>query len=67
MIYMAITKAPARSNKIKMSIILPVYNEEDNIRLQYEEIISAVNPLKLRYEIIFVDDGSADSSVKILR
>ena len=63
---MAITKAPARSNKIKMSIILPVYNEEDNIRLQYEEIISAVNPLKLRYEIIFVDDGSADSSVKIL-
>lgn len=67
MIYMAITKAPARSNKIKMSIILPVYNEEDNIRLQYEEIINAVNPLKLRYEIIFVDDGSADSSVEILR
>ncbi len=50
-----------------LSIILPVFNEEENIRLQYQEITSAVDPLKLKYEILFVDDGSSDRSFEILR
>ena len=52
--------------KNKLSIILPVYNEENNISLQYENIINSVDPLKIKYEIIFVDDGSADNSYKII-
>lgn len=49
-----------------LSIILPLYNEEENIRLQYEEITSAVDALGVKYEILFVDDGSTDRSFEIL-
>ena len=50
-----------------LSVVLPVYNEEGNIRLQYEEIIKALKPLGVTYEVIFIDDGSKDSSPDILR
>lgn len=50
-----------------LSVVLPVYNEEGNIRLQYEEIIKALKPLNVTYEVIFIDDGSTDSSPDILR
>ncbi len=56
-----------KSPKPYLSVVLPVYNEEDNIRLQYEEIIKALEPLNISYEVIFIDDGSADSSPGILR
>ncbi len=49
-----------------LSILLPLYNEEENIRLQYEEIVKAVDALKITYEILFVDDGSTDRSFEIL-
>jgi glycosyltransferase involved in cell wall biosynthesis len=49
-----------------LSVVLPVYNEEDNINLQYEKIISAVIPLKKSFEIVFVDDGSKDRSYELL-
>jgi glycosyltransferase involved in cell wall biosynthesis len=45
-----------------LSVVLPVYNEEDNIRLVHEELKSVLDKLPLRYEIIYVDDGSRDSS-----
>jgi len=50
-----------------ISVVLPVYNEEDNIRPQYEVIIKALDPLNVSYEVIFIDDGSIDSSPDILR
>jgi len=50
-----------------LSLILPVYNEEENIYLQYEAIVNALKPLKRSYEIIFIDDGSTDSSPDLLR
>ncbi len=64
---------PARPAKKKsppgtrLSVVLPVYNEEENIRFQYEEIVKSLKPLALSYEIIFVDDGSVDASPDILR
>ncbi len=50
-----------------LSVVLPVYNEQDNIRLQYEQISKALKPLGVTYEVIFIDDGSSDSSPDILR
>lgn len=47
---------------LDLSLIVPLYNEEDNCRLLYRAIVQAVDPLGLRYEIIFVDDGSIDDS-----
>jgi len=49
-----------------LSIVLPVYNEEENINLQYNRIVESVTPLKKSFEIVFVDDGSIDRSFEYL-
>ena len=49
-----------------ISIIIPVYNEEGNIRILYDEIRKAVDPLNKPYEIIFIDDGSSDKTFEYL-
>ncbi len=43
-----------------LSIIVPLYNEEENVVPLYEAIVRAVEPLEVSYEILFVDDGSVD-------
>jgi len=53
-------------NNIELSIVLPVYNEENNIDLLFTRIISSVEQLKCNYEIIFVNDGSVDNSLEII-
>jgi polyisoprenyl-phosphate glycosyltransferase len=54
-----------------LSIVLPAYNEELNINIIYDKIITTLNINKIStYEIIFVDDGSTDctlSKIKALR
>jgi len=45
-----------------LSIIIPIYNEEKNIALLYEKIVSVCNRNQYKYEVIFIDDGSTDSS-----
>jgi len=45
-----------------LSIIAPLYNEEESVALLYQRITEAVQALGLEYEIIFVDDGSKDTT-----
>jgi glycosyltransferase involved in cell wall biosynthesis len=45
-----------------LSVVLPVYNEEDNIFLVHEELKTVLDEIGLHYEIIYVDDGSRDAS-----
>lgn len=52
---------------MKVSVVIPIYNEEENIRILYQKLISSLNKLGLSYEIIFVDDGSKDKSLEILK
>ena len=47
----------------KVSIVIPVYNEEKNIPLVNQEIAGVFSSLPYDYEIIFVNDGSADNSL----
>ena len=49
-----------------LSVIVPVYNEEENLNLFYEGVVSVMDREKYRYEIIFVNDGSTDRSAEIL-
>ena len=49
-----------------LSIVVPVYNEEDNIRHFYEAVCKALQALSYDWELIFVDDGSSDASWSIL-
>lgn len=50
-----------------LSLVIPVYNEEKNVRPLYEEITAACQSLGLTYEIIFVDDGSVDCSAQTIK
>ena len=50
-----------------LSIVVPLYNEEGNVRLLFEEIRSVCRKNRLTHEIIFVDDGSADDTVKLAK
>ena len=53
-------------NKPAISIVIPVFNEQDNVRLLYQQIRNACESLVQSYEIIFVDDGSRDRTFDIL-
>jgi polyisoprenyl-phosphate glycosyltransferase len=50
-----------------LSVVIPVFNEQENLPSLYSRLAGALEPTGLRYEIIFVDDGSRDSSLSLLR
>jgi dolichol-phosphate mannosyltransferase len=52
---------------IEISVVVPVYNEEENLPILIPQIAEVLNPLGKTYEMIFVDDGSIDGSRKILK
>ena len=45
-----------------ISLVIPSYNEQDNIVRTYETIQGILNQAKIDFEIIFVDDGSVDNT-----
>lgn len=50
-----------------ISIVVPVYNEEDNLPRLVEEIVAALARTGKEWEALFVDDGSTDASLDVLR
>ncbi len=52
--------------KNTLSILIPVFNEEENISLLYDRLITALKKTDRAYEIIFIDDGSSDGSLEAL-
>ncbi len=50
-----------------LSLVIPVYNEEQNLDLLFEAICTTLAPLRRSWEVIFVDDGSTDKSLDTLR
>ena len=52
---------------LSFSVVVPVYNEVENILLMYEQLNDSLPQLGREYEIVFVDDGSRDGSLKLLR
>jgi glycosyltransferase involved in cell wall biosynthesis len=53
--------------EIQLSVIIPVFNEEENIESLCREIREALEGLGLEYEILAIDDGSIDDSFTILK
>ncbi len=49
-------------NKLLLSVVLPSYNEEQNIPLMYAELIKYMDKKRFDYELIFINDGSKDST-----
>lgn len=52
--------------RLLISIVVPFYNEEENVLPLYEEISESIGPLNEDFEIIFVDDGSTDSTYRTM-
>lgn len=55
------------SNAEKFSVVLPVYNEQDNLRTLFAEIRGAADSTGRPWEAVFVDDCSTDGSLDIIR
>ncbi len=58
---------PRDSSKIDLSIVIPLYNEEESIPYLYEEIKAVIDSQNYNVEVIIVDDGSSDNSFEKLR
>jgi undecaprenyl-phosphate 4-deoxy-4-formamido-L-arabinose transferase len=51
----------------QVSVVIPVYNEQEGLAVLYARLYPALDALKRSYEIVFIDDGSTDRSVALLR
>ncbi len=54
------------ADECDLSLVIPVFNEVDNIAPLFQEIVAALAARPLHYELIFVDDGSSDGSFEAL-
>jgi glycosyltransferase involved in cell wall biosynthesis len=52
---------------LPLSVVIPVYNERDNLDVLLAEIRAALDPLGREYEVLFVNDGSTDGSETLLK
>jgi glycosyltransferase involved in cell wall biosynthesis len=57
----------SKKTRVELSLIIPVFNEEKNLPILYQEIVSACTSFGKSFEIIFVDDGSIDNSSRVLK
>lgn len=53
--------------QIDVSVIVPLYNEEENINELYQELHSALHGKDFSYEIVFINDGSSDKTEELIR
>jgi glycosyltransferase involved in cell wall biosynthesis len=57
------SKSASTGARPHLSVIAPLYNEEDNVRPLYEAVTNALDPTGLDYELVLVDDGSKDTTL----
>ncbi len=57
---------PESNAPLDLSILIPVFNESENVDLLHQELDATLRHLKFSYEIIFVDDGSTDGTAQRL-
>ena len=50
----------------KIAIVIPAYNEEDNVEIAYKRLKEVLDSTNYDYELIFVDDGSKDNTLSKL-
>ncbi len=51
---------------VEISIVIPLYNEEENVQLLFDELKAVMEKLGKTYEILMVDDGSKDKTLEVL-
>jgi undecaprenyl-phosphate 4-deoxy-4-formamido-L-arabinose transferase len=63
----AMSDQHSASSDVDVSLVVPVYNEEEGLHALFERLYPALDALGRPYEIVFVDDGSRDRSPALLR
>lgn len=63
---MTATAEPAPADKRLVTLVLPVFDEKGNLRELHTRITDAMRGLSVDYELLFIDDGSADGSMQVL-
>ena len=61
------TISVTRETPVFISVVVPVYNEEESLEAFYEAVSDQLNRLDLSWEMVFVNDGSKDRSLEILQ
>lgn len=56
-----------QSNRLDVSVVIPLYDEEESLKELHQQLRSTLQRMNVRYELIFVDDGSTDRSFQVLR
>jgi glycosyltransferase involved in cell wall biosynthesis len=52
---------------LDLSVVVPIFNEEENVSALHREVVAALDACEIEYELILVDDGSTDDSLRLLR
>jgi glycosyltransferase involved in cell wall biosynthesis len=60
------TPTSENTPSLQISVVIPVYNEEENLEILMEELTAVLNKTHRSYEVILVDDGSSDRSFQIM-
>ena len=55
------------TDKIDLSLVVPCYNEQEALPYFYKELKKVIKELPYQYEIVFVNDGSKDDTLSVLR
>ena len=54
-------------SNLDISVVIPLYNEEESLRELHRQLRETLGRMNIRYELLFVDDGSTDKSFQVLR
>jgi glycosyltransferase involved in cell wall biosynthesis len=55
------------NKNLQISVVIPVYNEQESLEKLHKELALVLSKIGKTYEIIFVDDGSTDASLEVLK
>jgi len=60
-----IDRTPSGSGRPQLSVIVPMFDEQESVTPLYQAIVAALDPLGYSFEMVFVDDGSRDHTVAV--
>jgi hypothetical protein len=61
-----VSEEPLAERPVELSVIIPAYNEEESLSFLYDRLVECLDPLGIAYEVLLVDDGSADRTFEML-
>ncbi len=61
------TDTPPKAPQPELSLVIPIYNEQENLPLLYQRLCTSLEPVCESFEILFINDGSRDDSLPMMQ